>query len=68
MTFKEFLGYAFGTAFVLAVSGALIGGLILLIGAIPLMLALFPLTAAIIGAVLLVGWLRHRRQRRRGRR
>lgn len=68
MTLREFLGYALGTAFVLAVSGAVVGSVILLVGAIPLMLALFPITAALVGGIVLIGWLRHRRQRRRNRR
>lgn len=63
MSFKEFLGYALGTAFVIAVLAALIGGIVLLIAAIPLMLLLFPLTAGIIGLFLLIGYARHRRGR-----
>ncbi len=63
MTFKEFLGYALGTAFVIAVFAAMIGGLVLFIAAIPLMLLLFPLTAAIVALFLLVGYARHRRGR-----
>lgn len=68
MDFREFLGYALGTAFVLAVTAALAGAVVLMISAIPLMLLLFPITAGIIGAVLLVGWFRHRRRRRASRR
>lgn len=63
MTFKEFLGYALGTAFAIAVVAALIGGIVLLIGAIPLMLFLFPVTASILGVILLINYLRHRRGR-----
>lgn len=64
MTVKEFLGYALGTAFVLAIGLAILGAIVVLIGAIPLMLVLFPLTAAVLGVLLLVGYLRHRRGRR----
>ena len=64
MTMKEFLGYAMGTAFVLAVLGAAIGAVVLLMSVVPLMILLFPLTVAVLGAFVLVGYIRHRRARR----
>lgn len=68
MTVKEFLGYAMGTAFVLAVLGAAIGAVVLLMSVVPLMILLFPLTVAVLGAFVLVGYIRHRRARRLPRR
>lgn len=67
MTVKEFFGYALGTAFVLAVLGAAVGAVVLLISVVPLMILLFPVTIAIVGAFILVGYLRHRRLRRSSR-
>ncbi len=64
MTIKEFLGYAIGTAFVLAVLGAAVGAAILLMSVVPLMILLFPLTVAVLGGFVLVGYIRHRRARR----
>lgn len=64
MTVKEFFGYALGTAFVLAVLGAAAGALVLLVSVVPLMVVLFPVTIAIVGAFVLVGYIRHRRMRR----
>ncbi len=65
MDLREFVGYALGTAFVLAMAAVLLGVLVLLIGSVPLILALFPLTAGLIAAVILIGYLRHRRRPRR---
>jgi len=67
MTVKEFLGYALGTAFVLAVLGAALGAVVLLISVVPLMILLFPITIAIVGVFILIGYLRHRRVRRASR-
>lgn len=66
MSAKEFLGYALGTAFVLAAFAGVLAILIVVLSVIPLMLLLFPLTIAIVAGFLAVGWVRHRRQRRRG--
>lgn len=68
MDLQEVAGYALGTAFVLAVAAALGGLVVLVVGAVPLVLALFPLTAGLVAVVLLVGYLRHRRRRRPPRR
>lgn len=64
MTIKEFLGYALGTAFMLAVLAAVLGVLVVLFSIVPLMLMLFPLTIAIVGGFFAAGYLRHRRARR----
>lgn len=63
MDVREFLGYALGTAIVLAMALVVLGVIVLVIGSVPLVLALFPLTAGIVGLVLLIGYLRHRRRR-----
>ncbi len=68
MTVKEFLGYAMGTAFVLAVLGAAIGAVLLLMSVVPLMIVLFPLTVAVLGGFVLIGYMRHRRSRRTSQR
>jgi len=68
MTVKEFLGYAMGTAFVLAALGAAVGMVVLLVSVVPLMILLFPLTVAILGGFVLVGYIRHRRARRAAQR
>lgn len=64
MTGKEFFGYAVGTAFVLAVLAMALGVAVVIFSVIPLMLVLFPVTIAIVAGFVLVGYLRHRRQRR----
>lgn len=64
MTGKEFFGYALGTAFVLAVLAAAMGVAVLVFSVIPLMLLLFPVTIAIVGGFIAVGYVRHRRARR----
>ena len=63
MDVREFLGDAMGTAMVIAMALAVLGVVVLVVGTVPLVLALFPLTAGIIGVVLLIGYLRHRRRR-----
>lgn len=68
MDLPELVGYALGTAFVLAVAAAVAGLVVLAVGTVPLVLALFPLTAGLVAAVLLVGYLRHRRRRHPPRR
>lgn len=64
MTGKEFFGYAVGTAFVLAVLAMALGVAVVIFSVIPLMLVLFPVTIAIVAGFVLVGYFRHRRQRR----
>ena len=66
MTPREFLENALGIALFLAFCLIVFGAVVLVIGSVPLLLALFPLSAALVGAVLLIAYLRHRRQRRRG--
>lgn len=67
MELKEFAGYAAGTAFVMAVAGLIVGGLVVAIGSVPILMLLFPLTLGAVGVVFLVGYIRHRAQRRRRR-
>ena len=67
MTVKEFFGYALGTAFVLAVLAAAVAVVVVIISVVPLMLLLFPVTIAIVGVFILIGYLRHRRLRRSSR-
>jgi hypothetical protein len=67
MDLKEFAGYAAGTAFVLAVAGVALGGVVLLLGSVPILLLIFPVTIGVVAAVFLVGYLRHRARRRRAR-
>lgn len=67
MDLKEFAGYAAGTAFLLAVAGVALGGLVLVLGSVPILLLIFPLTIGAVGVVFLVGYLRHRARRRRAR-
>ena len=64
MDLREFAGYAAGTAFVLAVAGLIAGGLVLVVGSVPILLLLFPLTLGALGVILLVGYIRHRARRR----
>ena len=64
MDFKTFLGYALGTAFALAAVAVAVGVAVLIVSVVPLMLVLFPVTLTIVGAFMLVGYLRHRRGRR----
>lgn len=67
MDLKEFAGYAAGTAFVLALAGLVVGGVLLVVGSVPILMLLFPLTLGAVGVVFLVGYIRHRAQRRRRR-
>ncbi|RDD63513.1 hypothetical protein [Ferruginivarius sediminum] len=68
MNVRDFVGYALGTAFVLAVTAGAVGAIVVLVTALPMILLVFPLTAGAIALVLSIGYLRHRRQRARGRR
>jgi len=65
MDFKTFIGYALGTAFTLAILAAAVGVVLLILGTVPFLVLLFPLTLAIVAVFLLVGYLRHRRGRRK---
>jgi branched-subunit amino acid permease len=51
----------------LAVAGVALGGLVLVLGSVPILLLIFPLTIGAVGVVFLVGYLRHRARRRRAR-
>jgi hypothetical protein len=66
MTSREFFENALGVAIFTAFALVALGALLLLVGAVPLLVALFPISAALLAAVLLIAYLRQRR-RRRGR-
>ncbi len=46
--------------------GALVAlaGVVALVGLVPLLLAVFPITIALVAGVILIGWLRWRRRHR----
>lgn len=67
MDIREFLGYTLGTAFVLALMAGAAAAIVVLVGALPMVLIVFPVTAGLVAIVLAVGYLRHRRRRRRRR-
>jgi hypothetical protein len=67
MDFKEFAGYAAGTAFVLAGAALVLGVVVLVVSSVPILLLIFPITLGALALFLLIGWLRHRGQRRRRR-
>jgi len=62
---REFLAYALGTSFVLAVMGAVAALFVLVVTAVPLLVILFPMTIGAVALVIAIGYLRRHRARRR---
>jgi hypothetical protein len=65
MSAREFLENALGVALVALFVLIALGVVFLVVGSVPLLVVLFPLSATLVGAVILVAYLRHRRSRRR---
>ncbi|MBK1697144.1 hypothetical protein [Rhodovibrio salinarum] len=68
MDFREFAGYAAGTAFVLGATALVLGVVVLVLSSVPVLLLVFPLSLGALALFLLVGYLRHRQIRRPRRR
>lgn len=65
MNIREFLGYALGTAFVLALTGLAVGAIAVVVTALPMILLVFPVSAGLLALFIGIGYLRHRRRRNR---
>lgn len=63
MTFGQIVWNALFLLVAAAFAGAVLLGLALLIGAVPMLLVAFPLTIGAIALYLLFAWVRHRRRR-----
>lgn len=68
MDFREFAGYAAGTAFVLGGAALVVGAVVLVLSSVPMLLLIFPLSLGALALFLLIGYVRHRQDRQRHRR
>jgi membrane protein implicated in regulation of membrane protease activity len=68
MDFREFAGYAAGTAFVLGGAALVLGVVVVVLSSVPVLLLIFPITLGALALFLLVGYLRHRNDRQKRRR
>jgi membrane protein implicated in regulation of membrane protease activity len=68
MDFREFAGYAAGTAFVLGGAALVLGVVVLVLSSVPVLLLIFPISLGALALFLLIGYVRHRQDRQRRRR